>query len=201
MDRISEVTRQIERHSAKAPRPRSGSTAPPAGSRSRARGSTCSSPRSARPRPSSGARSGSSRASDPRRLSQMRVAAVDLGTNSTRLLVADVDDGGVTEVVRRLAITRLGEGVDRTRCAAAAGDRARPRRARRLRPRGQSNSEPNASSPSRRALSATPRTARSSSRVSPRATAGRRASSPVRRRRRRPSTASRPAARSQPRPC
>ena len=44
----------------------------------------------------------------------MRVAAVDLGTNSTRLLVADVDDGGFTEVVRRLAITRLGEGVDRT---------------------------------------------------------------------------------------
>ena len=44
----------------------------------------------------------------------MRVAAVDLGTNSTRLLVADVDGGGVTEVVRRLAITRLGEGVDRT---------------------------------------------------------------------------------------
>jgi exopolyphosphatase / guanosine-5'-triphosphate,3'-diphosphate pyrophosphatase len=42
----------------------------------------------------------------------MRVAAVDLGTNSTRLLVADVEDGDVSEVVRRLAITRLGEGVD-----------------------------------------------------------------------------------------
>lgn len=42
----------------------------------------------------------------------MRVAAIDLGTNSTRLLVADVVDGRVTEVVRRLAITRLGEGVD-----------------------------------------------------------------------------------------
>jgi len=41
-----------------------------------------------------------------------RVAAVDLGTNSTRLLVADVEDGGLTEVVRRLTITRLGEGVD-----------------------------------------------------------------------------------------
>ena len=40
----------------------------------------------------------------------MRVAAVDLGTNSTRLLVADVD-GRVDEVLRRLAITRLGEGV------------------------------------------------------------------------------------------
>ena len=41
-----------------------------------------------------------------------RVAAVDLGTNSTRLLVADVDDGMLDEVSRRLTITRLGEGVD-----------------------------------------------------------------------------------------
>jgi exopolyphosphatase / guanosine-5'-triphosphate,3'-diphosphate pyrophosphatase len=41
-----------------------------------------------------------------------RVAAIDLGTNSTRLLVADVDDGSVDEVARRLEITRLGEGVD-----------------------------------------------------------------------------------------
>ena len=44
-----------------------------------------------------------------------RVAAVDLGTNSTRLLVADVEDGRVDEVVRRLAITRLGEDVDERR--------------------------------------------------------------------------------------
>ena len=43
-----------------------------------------------------------------------RVAAVDLGTNSTRLLVADVN-GGLTEVSRRLTITRLGEGVDERR--------------------------------------------------------------------------------------
>jgi exopolyphosphatase/guanosine-5'-triphosphate,3'-diphosphate pyrophosphatase len=42
----------------------------------------------------------------------MRVAAVDLGTNSTRLLVADVNDGRLDEVARRLTITRLGEGVD-----------------------------------------------------------------------------------------
>jgi exopolyphosphatase / guanosine-5'-triphosphate,3'-diphosphate pyrophosphatase len=41
-----------------------------------------------------------------------RVAAVDLGTNSTRLLVADVGDGRLEEVERRLTITRLGEGVD-----------------------------------------------------------------------------------------
>ena len=41
-----------------------------------------------------------------------RVAAVDLGTNSTRLLVADVDDERIEEIARRLTITRLGEGVD-----------------------------------------------------------------------------------------
>jgi exopolyphosphatase / guanosine-5'-triphosphate,3'-diphosphate pyrophosphatase len=44
-----------------------------------------------------------------------RVAVVDLGTNSTRLLVADVDDGHVRELDRRLEITRLGEGVDSRR--------------------------------------------------------------------------------------
>ena len=44
-----------------------------------------------------------------------RVAVVDLGTNSTRLLVADVTDGRVSEVERRLTITRLGEGVDARR--------------------------------------------------------------------------------------
>jgi exopolyphosphatase / guanosine-5'-triphosphate,3'-diphosphate pyrophosphatase len=44
-----------------------------------------------------------------------RVAAVDLGTNSTRLLVADVEGERLEEVVRRLTITRLGEGVDARR--------------------------------------------------------------------------------------
>jgi exopolyphosphatase/guanosine-5'-triphosphate,3'-diphosphate pyrophosphatase len=44
-----------------------------------------------------------------------RVAAVDLGTNSTRLLVADVHDGRVEAVVRRSVVTRLGEGVDARR--------------------------------------------------------------------------------------
>jgi exopolyphosphatase / guanosine-5'-triphosphate,3'-diphosphate pyrophosphatase len=44
----------------------------------------------------------------------VRVAAVDLGTNSTRLLVADAN-GSLEEVVRRLEITRLGEGVDERR--------------------------------------------------------------------------------------
>jgi len=42
----------------------------------------------------------------------MRVAVVDIGTNSTRLLVADVDDGKVTELERHSTVTRLGRGVD-----------------------------------------------------------------------------------------
>ena len=41
-----------------------------------------------------------------------RIAVVDLGTNSTRLLVADVDDGAVGELERRTIVTRFGEGVD-----------------------------------------------------------------------------------------
>jgi exopolyphosphatase/guanosine-5'-triphosphate,3'-diphosphate pyrophosphatase len=44
-----------------------------------------------------------------------RVAAIDCGTNSVRLLVADVEaDGRLCDVVRRMQIVRLGEGVDRT---------------------------------------------------------------------------------------
>ncbi len=42
----------------------------------------------------------------------MIVAGIDLGTNTTRLLVADVDDGGVDELHRETRITRLGEGVE-----------------------------------------------------------------------------------------
>jgi exopolyphosphatase/guanosine-5'-triphosphate,3'-diphosphate pyrophosphatase len=45
----------------------------------------------------------------------IRVGAVDLGTNTTRLLVADVEDGQVDELVVRQRITRLGEGVDARR--------------------------------------------------------------------------------------
>ena len=43
------------------------------------------------------------------------MAAVDIGTNSTRLLVADVDDGRITDVERHTRVTRLGEGVDERR--------------------------------------------------------------------------------------
>ena len=46
----------------------------------------------------------------------VRVGAVDCGTNSIRLLVADVDrtTGALTDVLRRMEIVRLGYGVDRT---------------------------------------------------------------------------------------
>lgn len=44
----------------------------------------------------------------------MRVAAIDCGTNSIRLLVADVVDGRLTDVARVMRVVRLGEGVDVT---------------------------------------------------------------------------------------
>lgn len=44
-----------------------------------------------------------------------RVASIDLGTHTTRLLVADVADGAVFELARSQQITRLGEGVDTRR--------------------------------------------------------------------------------------
>jgi exopolyphosphatase/guanosine-5'-triphosphate,3'-diphosphate pyrophosphatase len=43
-----------------------------------------------------------------------RVAAVDMGTNSIRLLVAEDRDGDLAEAARDMVITRLGQGVDRT---------------------------------------------------------------------------------------
>jgi exopolyphosphatase/guanosine-5'-triphosphate,3'-diphosphate pyrophosphatase len=53
-----------------------------------------------------------------------RIAVVDLGTNTTRLLVADVEDGTVQELDRRSIVTRLGEGVDSSgRLADAAVER------------------------------------------------------------------------------
>ncbi|MEU0569671.1 Ppx/GppA phosphatase family protein [Nonomuraea sp. NPDC005983] len=44
----------------------------------------------------------------------MRVAAIDCGTNSVRLLVADLGGAELVEVERRMEIVRLGQGVDRT---------------------------------------------------------------------------------------
>jgi exopolyphosphatase / guanosine-5'-triphosphate,3'-diphosphate pyrophosphatase len=45
-----------------------------------------------------------------------RVGAIDCGTNSIRLLIADVDPGSgtLTDVLRRMEVVRLGYGVDRT---------------------------------------------------------------------------------------
>jgi exopolyphosphatase / guanosine-5'-triphosphate,3'-diphosphate pyrophosphatase len=44
---------------------------------------------------------------------RVRVAVIDLGSNSTRLLIADVADGGaISEVERRTKVTRLGHAVD-----------------------------------------------------------------------------------------
>jgi exopolyphosphatase / guanosine-5'-triphosphate,3'-diphosphate pyrophosphatase len=40
------------------------------------------------------------------------VAVIDIGTNTTRLLVAEVEDGEVVELERRTTITSLGQGVD-----------------------------------------------------------------------------------------
>ncbi len=57
-----------------------------------------------------------------------RVAAIDCGTNSIRLLVADIADpaGTLTTVVRRMEVVRLGQGVDRTgRLAPEAIERTR----------------------------------------------------------------------------
>jgi exopolyphosphatase / guanosine-5'-triphosphate,3'-diphosphate pyrophosphatase len=42
----------------------------------------------------------------------MKVAVVDIGTNSTRLLIAEVRDGVVDELDRRTTVTRLGEGLE-----------------------------------------------------------------------------------------
>jgi exopolyphosphatase / guanosine-5'-triphosphate,3'-diphosphate pyrophosphatase len=57
---------------------------------------------------------------------ERRVAVVDLGTNTTRLLVCEVREGAVEELERRTEITRLGEGVDTAgRLGDAAKDRVR----------------------------------------------------------------------------
>jgi exopolyphosphatase/guanosine-5'-triphosphate,3'-diphosphate pyrophosphatase len=42
----------------------------------------------------------------------VRVAVVDIGTNSTRLLIGDVEETGVVEVERRTTVTNMGRGVD-----------------------------------------------------------------------------------------
>lgn len=44
-----------------------------------------------------------------------RVAAIDCGTNSIRLLIADITDGKFKEVLRTMEIVRLGQGVDQNK--------------------------------------------------------------------------------------
>ncbi len=44
----------------------------------------------------------------------MRVAAIDCGTNSIRLLIADIDGGNFREITRQMEVVRLGQGVDKT---------------------------------------------------------------------------------------
>ncbi|MDX6284932.1 MAG: exopolyphosphatase / guanosine-5-triphosphate,3-diphosphate pyrophosphatase [Frankiales bacterium] len=54
----------------------------------------------------------------------MRVAAIDCGTNSIRLLIADIEGSSLVDVSRQMQIVRLGQGVDRTgRLDPAALDR------------------------------------------------------------------------------
>ena len=51
---------------------------------------------------------------EPRDMDVSRVGAIDCGTNSIRLLIADVVDGGLRDVHREMRIVRLGQGVDAT---------------------------------------------------------------------------------------
>ncbi|NCZ73467.1 MAG: exopolyphosphatase, partial [Actinobacteria bacterium] len=44
-----------------------------------------------------------------------RVAAIDCGTNSIRLLIADVDSRNFREIYRTMEIVRLGQGVDKNK--------------------------------------------------------------------------------------
>ncbi len=44
----------------------------------------------------------------------MRVAAIDCGTNSIRLLIADIDGNNSREITRQMEVVRLGQGVDKT---------------------------------------------------------------------------------------
>ena len=51
----------------------------------------------------------------------MPVAAIDIGTNTTRLIVAEVAGSKLEELERRTVITRLGEGVDKSGLLSADG--------------------------------------------------------------------------------
>lgn len=57
----------------------------------------------------------------PKSASSVRVAVIDIGTNSTRLLIADVDGSEVDEIYRESRVTRLGRGVDHSGQLSAEG--------------------------------------------------------------------------------
>jgi exopolyphosphatase/guanosine-5'-triphosphate,3'-diphosphate pyrophosphatase len=54
----------------------------------------------------------------------VRVAVIDIGTNSTRLLISDVEGANAEQVERRTTVTNMGRGVDHTNliCADAVED-------------------------------------------------------------------------------
>ena len=53
-------------------------------------------------------------------MTPLRVAAVDIGTNAVLLVIVEHSARGLLPLVERATITRLGEGVDRTRCLSEA---------------------------------------------------------------------------------
>src|SRR5262249_5550314 len=68
-----------------------------------------------RSRPPRCGRAASTRSSRPRKVIAMRVASIDIGTNSVLLLVAEQRGGELVPIVERATITRLGRGVDKAR--------------------------------------------------------------------------------------
>ena len=103
----------------------------------------------------------------------VRVAAIDCGTNSIRLLVADVDPaaGTLVDLDRRMEIVRLGEGVDATGRLAPESMARTFDAVRAVRRASCATSAPNGSASSRPRPRATRRTATSSSPVCSRASA------------------------------
>ena len=85
---------------------------------------------------------GARRAADAASGRVTRVAVVDIGSNSTRLLVADVDGGSVRELQRESIVTRLGDGVDATGRLGDEPQAARVRGARRVRARRSTGTAP-----------------------------------------------------------
>ena len=153
---------ELDRAGRRAERPRSSGSA--------CRNGACG---SCGPRPAKSPTRSARRSCSRRRMT--RVGAIDLGTNSTRLLVADVDDGRIDEVGRGALDHPARRGVDARRRLlpqpSPAFATSSPTTAA-----SSSGSAPSTRSLWRRVPSATPRTARRSSARSSGATASRPAS-------------------------